>query len=279
MEKLGGNISPQLFEKQINFLADRFEFVSLKEGLSRRLKGSIDKPIFSVTFDDGFKSVQENALPILKKREITGAQAINSSFMQGEDTFWRIKLGAILNTNACDQLKTFLIPLGYKDDQSIFNFTLDHFSKEIVATISQIYEEAVSDDVKTQAKDLFDNPTAINQLAKENWEICNHTKNHFPVTESTGIHLMQEEFDTCESEIKEATGVAPQFWVIPFERVDKRAPNLLETFETIAPKDTVLVFAGNKINKSANSNQRTIFRIAPPNVTGASLIRFLGKLR
>lgn len=272
-------MKPLDFEKQINFLASRYEFVSLEEGMSKYGDQSITKPIFSVTFDDGFKSVSEYALPILKRNQIKGAQAVNSAFMLGEDTFWRIKLTAILESSAVERLQNFLTPFGYQKGQSILNFTLDHFDQNIVDGIHQIFEEEVSQETKAYISGLFDPPQNINKLAREGWEICNHSKHHYPVTESVGIHLMKEEFETCQKDLENNLNLTSRFWVIPFDRIDKRADQLLTTFKSIAPKDTTLVFAGNKLNPTDNGVPNCLYRIAPPALTGKALIEYLGKIR
>lgn len=279
MKLLGGNMKPIDFDTQISFLASQYEFVSLEEGLSRTKNQSIEKPIFTVTFDDGFKSVGAQALPILKKHKIKGAQAVNSAFMLGEDTFWRIKLTAILESSAIEQLKDFLVPFGYKKGQSILNFTLDHFDQKILDGIHQIYDERVSKETKTYIAGLFDPPQNINRLASEGWEICNHTKHHLPVTEASGIHLMKDEFEACQQDLKNNLNLTSRFWVIPFDRIDKRADELVNTFESIAPQDATLVFAGNKINRTENNDSRCLYRIAPPALTGKALIQYLGKIR
>ena len=60
---------PAIFERQIAWLARRFELVSLDEIIDpeRRPDG---RPLAAVTFDDGFRSVREIGHPILRDRGI-----------------------------------------------------------------------------------------------------------------------------------------------------------------------------------------------------------------
>ena len=60
---------PSIFERQIGWLARRFELVSLDEIVDseRRSQG---RPLAAVTFDDGFRSVREVGHPILRDRGI-----------------------------------------------------------------------------------------------------------------------------------------------------------------------------------------------------------------
>jgi len=61
------------FGKQMRYLVKNFEVVKLA-----RIKTAMNRPnhVIAVTFDDGFKSIVENALPILKKYDVPAAMFI-----------------------------------------------------------------------------------------------------------------------------------------------------------------------------------------------------------
>lgn len=67
------------FEEQLAFLSEHFDFVNLDE-ISR--KEPFKKNVVSIVFDDGFKSVQTDALPVLKKRNIPFAVFVNRCAIQ-----------------------------------------------------------------------------------------------------------------------------------------------------------------------------------------------------
>ena len=60
---------PSIFERQVAWLARRFELISLDEIIDpeRRADG---RPLAALTFDDGFRSVREVGHPILRDRRI-----------------------------------------------------------------------------------------------------------------------------------------------------------------------------------------------------------------
>jgi peptidoglycan/xylan/chitin deacetylase (PgdA/CDA1 family) len=58
---------PGLFERQLDFLQERFRFVELEDLLQER---SSSHPRASLTFDDGFATVLSRAREILRKRKI-----------------------------------------------------------------------------------------------------------------------------------------------------------------------------------------------------------------
>ena len=43
----------------------------------------------------------------------------------------------------------------------------------------------------------------IRFLLNNNWELANHSASHYPITEQSAIHLMEDEFINCDKIIKE----------------------------------------------------------------------------
>lgn len=77
------NVAPSLFEKQIAFLSEFAEIVSLPE-LPQRLaqnKSSNEKPLVSLTFDDGYANFRSNALPILKQYNAPATLSVVTGYM------------------------------------------------------------------------------------------------------------------------------------------------------------------------------------------------------
>lgn len=67
-------ISRQMFERQLDWIGRRYDFVSVDD-LPRRIESGNNgrRPIAAVTFDDGYRDVYENALPLLKRKGIPAA--------------------------------------------------------------------------------------------------------------------------------------------------------------------------------------------------------------
>ena len=71
---------PGRFEEQIDFLRENFEIVSLDEIVSRTDAGG--KRLAAVTFDDGFLSVKETAMPYLLRHRIPFTVFLNSTAVE-----------------------------------------------------------------------------------------------------------------------------------------------------------------------------------------------------
>src|ERR1041385_315744 len=64
-------ISTRMFERQIEWLAKRFSFLSLDEIGSHIESGhQFQTPVAAVTFDDGYSDVYHHAYPLLKRKGI-----------------------------------------------------------------------------------------------------------------------------------------------------------------------------------------------------------------
>lgn len=68
---------PGRFKEQIEFIRENFEIVSLNEIVSRPSKNA--KRLAAITFDDGFISVKDAAMPFLESRQIPFTVFLNST--------------------------------------------------------------------------------------------------------------------------------------------------------------------------------------------------------
>lgn len=76
-DQSSGTVTPQLFEDHIRYLKDKgYHFISLTEFKAFMKGATVPSNAVLVTFDDGYKSVYENAYPILKKYEVPAVSFI-----------------------------------------------------------------------------------------------------------------------------------------------------------------------------------------------------------
>jgi len=75
-------ISRDMFERHIEWLSRSFRFVSLDEIGERQSSGRpFTEPVASVTFDDGYSDVYENAFPFLRRQGIPAAVFVVSDLV------------------------------------------------------------------------------------------------------------------------------------------------------------------------------------------------------
>ena len=67
-------VSRVMFERHLEWLGRHFRFVSLDESGEQVLHGvPFSQPVAAITFDDGYRDVYENGVPILKRKGVPAA--------------------------------------------------------------------------------------------------------------------------------------------------------------------------------------------------------------
>lgn len=74
------------FERQINWLAEHFDLVSLSE-VQHRLRTGNTRPTACITFDDGYAENCDRALPFLVERNIPCTYFVNNYYIQEQVPF------------------------------------------------------------------------------------------------------------------------------------------------------------------------------------------------
>jgi len=99
------------FERQINWLAEHFELVSLTE-VQHRLRTGNSRPTACITFDDGYAENCDRAVPFLVERNIPCTYFVNSYYIKEQVPFPHdIARGYRLLPNTVSQLRT-MVELG-----------------------------------------------------------------------------------------------------------------------------------------------------------------------
>lgn len=76
-------VSPENFEKQMEFLKNNYEIVDYKDDwFPRKNIGVV------ITFDDGYADNLENAIPILERNKVPATFFISTSLLDTENEFW-----------------------------------------------------------------------------------------------------------------------------------------------------------------------------------------------
>lgn len=273
---IGGSFPPDVFREHLDTLCQHARLVSIDEGLKHYREGTIDAPLVSFWFDDGFTGVRKYAKPLMDAHGVAGAISVNSRFALREEMFWRSKLSYLSQTDGLRFLRSRLKPLGYRAGESLKAFTMDRFSPEMIAAIDSVYNEMTDETMRDDAFRIFDTMEGLRSLQMSGWVIANHTSAHYPVSEAHYVHRFKAEFDECEAALRQHLGIETDHWVIPFDRDSLKLDALLKTFRAADEKTRHLVLVGDRYN--AAYRERLIHRIEPPYLDGKALVRFLGSI-
>jgi peptidoglycan/xylan/chitin deacetylase (PgdA/CDA1 family) len=78
------DVPESLFRRQMEFLRDRAEVVSLSEGVGRLSSGPPAADFVAITFDDGYRDVSTRAWPILRDLALPATLFLATAFLEGE---------------------------------------------------------------------------------------------------------------------------------------------------------------------------------------------------
>ena len=105
----GWTIPTDLFDRQIQWLAKRYDLVTLEEAQQRLRYGFNQRPALSITFDDGYADNMRDAIPILLNRGIPFTYFVSSHYVLHRRPFPHdVELGKPLKPNSVEDLKTLV---------------------------------------------------------------------------------------------------------------------------------------------------------------------------
>lgn len=177
------NVKPKSFKRQLTVLKKNYDVVFVDEILRRLKKGKPVGGLAAVTFDDGYKSVLENALPILKNLDIPATWYLSTKLIT-EKSFWRDKVRFIINTEKVSNFLAWLskknVELSGLKDEDFYWKSKDPDtvnSKTMEKMTSQFLENVVSEDVSFDR--IYADKKEIDSVDSNLIHIGNHTHSHY----------------------------------------------------------------------------------------------------
>lgn len=222
--KSSHNIIPDIFRKQMKYLSDNFQVISLKEIKDILQNNKKNGPYVSICFDDGYSSVITNANPILEEYNLPATLFICPSVINNEDILWRDKIRFIINSKIEDQ---FINYLKKNSSKSIYNFQLLNNYSFYVWSKHELAFSNMS--IQEDLNNFFDfNNINISDLAKvkrlyileeeikkyKYLEFGNHTWSHPILTKLTYKEQKEEIINTHNYLLSK--GVSPYSLSLPF---------------------------------------------------------------
>jgi peptidoglycan/xylan/chitin deacetylase (PgdA/CDA1 family) len=203
-----GTVSTRLFEDEIRYLLKlRFRILPLCEALEV-IKEEPDKPhrIAVLTFDDAYKGVYENALPIMLKYGVRGTIYPVAGFMERRIANWSSQIGFIVKNIRVPTTikiiepinKTFTIKDEY-DKNNLLQYFLDILPKLDISEINMVINrlsESISDSSKRSMQQLYEevmmDSNQLEEMVELGFEVGGHGYWHVGLINISKRRLYQE---------------------------------------------------------------------------------------
>jgi len=97
---LGLTVSPELFSRQLHYLKDNFELITLDEAVSRISSDSITSNCCVITFDDGYRDNFHVAAPLLEEHGVPATIFVTYDAIETGQFGWSTFDWTLLNTKS-----------------------------------------------------------------------------------------------------------------------------------------------------------------------------------
>ncbi|MBL7196746.1 MAG: polysaccharide deacetylase family protein [Candidatus Omnitrophica bacterium] len=175
--------SKEYFFSHIDWLSHHATPVRLSDVPNLLKYGSVDKPYFAITFDDGYTNIINNALSLFDSKNIHPTVFVNSSFVNQDDVYYRV-LAALLNDNGYGgTLKNCLeemMSIKLNSVSNAFSILKDMYQYQFTEKV--VHKAWKLTFGKELPKRVHLDWNELRMLHSKGWEIGNHTVSHPTLT-------------------------------------------------------------------------------------------------
>lgn len=209
------NVSPEHLHSQLEKLKRTKTSVLLDEFAAHLKSGKAINKLFTVSFDDGYASVKNNALPILRDLEIPCTVFLNSGFQ--ERLFWRDGIRIIIRYELVNDFVTWVsenAELKLPNENALFyKMTKKMGQSENIAALVDRYLMRKAPELYRRAKQEF---VQTKDWPQSEWvSVGNHTLDHFVLSDLSRNKQAEQIEINHENLVREGYRVSTCF-SIPF---------------------------------------------------------------
>ncbi len=218
-DKTGLRHHPAEFERQVDYLAENYNPISLRELIYSLEEGLPLHRAVVLTFDDGWEDSIRRVMPILFRWRIPMTVIPVTSVIGNVDLMWQHKLAWLLANDHEDRVRDALRSEGFPLNEG--NELLTVFSRQCFrADLPGLLEEVLCS-VGTNGRALAEKhrpylePEEIANANPDEVEFGNHTDTH-PVLSALTADEQKREIVTARDKIRDLTGYEPLAMSYPF---------------------------------------------------------------
>ncbi|MGJ7915217.1 polysaccharide deacetylase family protein [Massilia sp. LXY-6] len=207
------------FRWQMQLLADGFNVLSLQEALAALASGKLPPRAVCITFDDGYRSVHDLALPVLREFRLPATVFVTTGYI-GSGTMWNERI-----IDSVRRLPNGPLDLGRLGLPSITLANRDqrrrllHDVTQRVKYLPPDERLALTAELEELAgghatENLMLTPDMIRALAAGGVEIGAHTVSH-PILSKLDDATARFEIEQCKHDLEAITGTTVRYFAYP----------------------------------------------------------------
>jgi peptidoglycan/xylan/chitin deacetylase (PgdA/CDA1 family) len=206
------------FRWQMQLLADCFNVLSLHEALAALDAGCLPPRTVCITFDDGYRSTHDLALPILKEFNFPATVFVTSGYV-GEGSMWNdriLEAVRMMNQHQLDLRDTGLgvYPLTTIDDRNRAIAALTEQAKYLAPPLRHTLVERLDQLAGIGPQGPMLTADMIRALSRQGVEIGAHTVSH-PILTSLADATAMHEIAESKRQLEAIVGKAVRYFAYP----------------------------------------------------------------
>ncbi|MBF0146791.1 MAG: polysaccharide deacetylase family protein [Magnetococcales bacterium] len=176
-----GEVTVMQLRGQLEFMLTHMTPLALSELPAVWASGGPDRPLFAVTFDDGFTNNLTHAHPVIRSLGLKPTVFVCSEFARGREYFFRVLASMLVQqghaVRLAANLRSLASEVGWPDDgEELLGRMKDFYVADgVEAATDRTYRECLGDPALL---DLHLNRDGVEHLWRAGWEIGNHTAGH-----------------------------------------------------------------------------------------------------
>lgn len=213
------------FRWQMRLVARYFNVLSLPDAIARLAAGRLPPRAICITFDDGYRSIHDLAMPVLKEFGLPATVFVSTAYLDSGAMWNEIIADAVrhLPDGAVDlcgaglgmrELRTS------EDRRHLLNELTAHAKYLPPAERQALTERLMAMVGGGRADNLMLTPEMIRTMAAQGFEIGAHTVSH-PILTSLSDEAARHEIEQCKRDLEAITGTPVRYFAYPNGKVGK----------------------------------------------------------
>jgi peptidoglycan/xylan/chitin deacetylase (PgdA/CDA1 family) len=203
------------FATHLDYYKKQFHMIKLSDAVKLFASGgTISENYGVITFDDAYKSVIENAVPLLNERDIPATIFVCHNPAVGLKGLWRQRLALLLDPRKKETLDLFNEKMKTKHAsfEDLFNWCKENYSIELEKLIDEIWNDK---NMGKKDLSLYATYKDLNSLDDSTYEFGSHTISH-PVLSRISLSEARHEIVIGHHLVEKGLQKRVKFFAYPF---------------------------------------------------------------